>query len=89
MVDNGGTNPETEIGRTSHCGWMRSLKYMGKSMRGCIVSCDTDACNGATTSHPTSYTVFSLVAICGWIMTRTAVSDSGFNVVDFYLPVFS
>ncbi|XP_041369958.1 uncharacterized protein LOC121383927 [Gigantopelta aegis] len=88
VVDNGGTNPETEIGRMSHCGWMRSLKYMGKSMRGCIVSCDTDACNGAVTSHPTSYTVFLLAVICGWIMLHVAVPDMGDNT-DSYLHVFS
>ena len=45
VVDDGGTNSETEIGRESHCGWMRVLKYNGRRMRGCILSCDTDACN--------------------------------------------
>ncbi|RUS78154.1 hypothetical protein EGW08_014083 [Elysia chlorotica] len=45
VVDDGGTNSETEIGRESHCGWMRVLKYEGRRMRGCILSCDTDACN--------------------------------------------
>ncbi|KAH9492443.1 hypothetical protein Btru_029115, partial [Bulinus truncatus] len=43
VVDDGGTNSETEIGRQSHCGWMRVLKYNGRRMRGCILSCDKDA----------------------------------------------
>ncbi|KAL5022878.1 hypothetical protein ScPMuIL_002033 [Solemya velum] len=45
VVDDGGTNSETEIGRQSHCGWLKVVRYDGKRMRGCILSCDTDACN--------------------------------------------
>lgn len=45
VVDNGGTNSETEIGRQSHCGWMKVLQYNGERMRGCILSCDLDGCN--------------------------------------------
>ncbi|PVD29766.1 hypothetical protein C0Q70_09023 [Pomacea canaliculata] len=48
VVDNGDTNSETEIGRLSHCGWMRTIKYGHKRMRGCILACDTDGCNSAT-----------------------------------------
>lgn len=48
VVDDGGTNSETEIGRQSHCGWMKVIKYNGRRMRGCILSCDTDACNSAS-----------------------------------------
>nr|KAG5707670.1 hypothetical protein BaRGS_031052 [Batillaria attramentaria] len=42
VVDDGGTNSETEIGRLTHCGWMRTIKYLGKRMSGCILACDTD-----------------------------------------------
>ncbi|KAI8789692.1 hypothetical protein BgiMline_001500 [Biomphalaria glabrata] len=45
VVDDGGTNSETEIGRQSHCGWMRVLKFNDKTLRGCILNCDKDACN--------------------------------------------
>ena len=47
VVDNGGTNSETEIGRLTHCGWLRTIEYSGKRMRGCILACDTDGCNVA------------------------------------------
>ncbi|XP_033757489.1 uncharacterized protein LOC117339886 [Pecten maximus] len=48
VVDNGGTNSETEIGRQSHCGWMREIQYDDKRMKGCILSCNSDGCNGAS-----------------------------------------
>ncbi|XP_060066682.1 uncharacterized protein LOC132546967 [Ylistrum balloti] len=48
VVDNGGTNSETEIGRQSHCGWMREIQYDEKRMKGCILSCNSDGCNGAS-----------------------------------------
>ncbi|KAK7498454.1 hypothetical protein BaRGS_00010408, partial [Batillaria attramentaria] len=48
VVDDGGTNSETEIGRLTHCGWMRTIKYLGKRMSGCILACDTDGCNSAS-----------------------------------------
>ncbi|KAK7109064.1 uncharacterized protein [Littorina saxatilis] len=47
VVDNGGTNSETEIGRLTHCGWLRTIDYSGKRMRGCILACETDGCNMA------------------------------------------
>lgn len=66
VVDDGGTNSETEIGRQSHCGWMRVLKYNGKEMRGCILSCDSDACNSAVMSSMTSHWMTSLFVL--WIL---------------------
>ncbi|GAB1603630.1 uncharacterized protein LOC115218997 [Argonauta hians] len=47
VVDNGGTTSESEIGRQSHCGWVRTMKYDGKMYRGCILACDYDGCNVA------------------------------------------
>lgn len=56
VVDDGGTNSETEIGRQSHCGWMRQIYYgTGNKqvrMTGCILSCDSDGCNFATSLMP-------------------------------------
>ncbi|XP_067657548.1 uncharacterized protein [Haliotis asinina] len=66
VVDDGGTNSETEIGRQSHCGWMRVLKYEQKEMRGCILSCDSDACNSAVMSSMTSNLMTSIFVI--WIV---------------------
>lgn len=48
VVDDGGTNSETEIGRLTHCGWLNTIQYKGKRMRGCILACDTDGCNMAS-----------------------------------------
>ena len=48
-MDNGGTNSETEIGRLTHCGWLRTIEYRGKRMRGCILACESDGCNKAAT----------------------------------------
>ncbi|CAI9732576.1 Hypothetical predicted protein [Octopus vulgaris] len=42
VVDNGGTTSESEIGRQSHCGWVRAMKYNNKMYRGCILACDYD-----------------------------------------------
>lgn len=64
VVDNGGTNSETEIGRQSHCGWMREIQYDEKRMKGCILTCNSDGCNGASglsTLHV--QTLFMLVLV--------------------------
>ncbi|KAK3095823.1 hypothetical protein FSP39_019680, partial [Pinctada imbricata] len=45
VVDNGEANSETEIGRMSHCGWMKVIKYNNIRRRGCILSCQSDGCN--------------------------------------------
>ena len=50
-MDNGDINSETEIGRSNHCGFVNWMKFDGKGMNGCILSCDTDGCNAATPSH--------------------------------------
>ncbi|CAG5131201.1 unnamed protein product, partial [Candidula unifasciata] len=67
VVDDGGTNTETEIGRQSHCGWMRVLKYNGRRMRGCILSCDTDACNLGNRKHHSSY-IITVAAACACLL---------------------
>ncbi|KAL3865097.1 hypothetical protein ACJMK2_006726 [Sinanodonta woodiana] len=62
VVDNGGTNEETELGRQSHCGWMREIEYNGRRMRGCILSCSTDACNmGVSLLFSWKYTLFAIL----------------------------
>lgn len=48
VVDNGGTNWETEIGRLNHCGWLRTIEYLKIRRRGCILACETDGCNRAS-----------------------------------------
>lgn len=58
VVDDGGTNSETEIGRLTHCGWMRTIKYSGKRMRGCILACETDGCNSAALPVTCVWNVF-------------------------------
>ena len=50
VVDNGGINSETEIGRVTYCGWLRTIDYGGRRRRGCLLACDTDGCNKS--SHP-------------------------------------
>ena len=60
VVDNGGVNSETEIGRISHCWLVRKIIYMDHMMTGCSVSCDTDGCNSA----PASSTPLSLKTLC-------------------------
>jgi hypothetical protein len=62
-VDNGGTTSETEIGRQSHCGWMKVIKYNGRRMSGCILSCDRDGCNAANQRISMSIVVVLLVFI--------------------------
>ncbi|CAH1785130.1 unnamed protein product [Owenia fusiformis] len=47
VTDDGGINSETEIGRISHCGFIRQIKLDGKEATGCILTCNTDGCNGA------------------------------------------
>ncbi|XP_012937082.1 uncharacterized protein LOC101864060 [Aplysia californica] len=75
VVDDGGTNSETEIGRQSHCGWMRVLKYNGRRMRGCILSCDTDACNaGPQPVHRAPLSVWTMTLLTLLLATATTVS---------------
>lgn len=47
VVDAGGTNSETEIGRESHCWIVSEIKFDNKKMKGCSVACLVDGCNGA------------------------------------------
>lgn len=61
VVDNGGTTSETEIGRQSHCGWMKVIKYNGRRMSGCILSCGQDGCNTANRTLQTFAVVLTLV----------------------------
>ena len=63
VVDNGGTNSETEIGRQSHCGWMKVLQYNGERMRGCILSCDLDGCNTGQKLSAVSLWIFILLVV--------------------------
>ncbi|XP_062591407.1 uncharacterized protein LOC134252879 [Saccostrea cucullata] len=67
VVDNGGTTSETEIGRQSHCGWMKVIKYNGRRMSGCILSCGQDGCNMASWSRHISVVTVMLV----FIITKT------------------
>lgn len=75
VVDNGGTTSESEIGRQSHCGWVRVMKYNNKYYHGCVLACDYDGCNAASTfaikpphSHGTA--VFYLVSLPLLILSR-------------------
>lgn len=63
VVDNGGTNSETEIGRQSHCGWMKVLQYNGERMRGCILSCNLDGCNTGNKMTVNSVWIILLVVL--------------------------
>lgn len=49
VVDNGGINFETEIGRIDHCGLVSAFEMETDNgnvrMNGCVVSCRTDGCN--------------------------------------------
>ena len=47
VVDNGGDNYDTEIGRISHCGIVSWIVYNGMWVHGCIHACHDDACNSA------------------------------------------
>ncbi|XP_059152519.1 uncharacterized protein LOC131938479 isoform X2 [Physella acuta] len=64
VVDDGGTNSETEIGRQSHCGWMKVIQYNNKRMRGCILSCDKDACNHGNRAQLSSILTLIAAVIC-------------------------
>ncbi|XP_059152518.1 uncharacterized protein LOC131938479 isoform X1 [Physella acuta] len=64
VVDDGGTNSETEIGRQSHCGWMKIIKFGKHTMRGCILSCDKDACNHGNRAQFSSILALIAAVIC-------------------------
>ena len=51
VVDGGGINSESEIGRSDHCNFINSIKFNGTYMKGCILSCNTDGCNTASSHH--------------------------------------
>lgn len=53
VVDGGGVNSESEIGRSDHCNFINSIKFNGTYMKGCILSCNTDGCNAASSHHYT------------------------------------
>ncbi|KAL8563249.1 hypothetical protein ACOMHN_046833 [Nucella lapillus] len=69
VVDNGGTNSETEIGRLTHCGWLRTIEYRGKRMRGCILACDTDGCNMAALPSPLSVNLLLVCCVISVMLT--------------------
>lgn len=46
-MDNGGVTKDVEIGALDHCGWMRDIKYDNQDMKGCLIVCETDGCNGS------------------------------------------
>ncbi|XP_014782564.1 uncharacterized protein LOC106878003 isoform X1 [Octopus bimaculoides] len=64
VVDNGGTTSESEIGRQSHCGWVRAMKYNNKMYRGCVLACDYDGCNVASPLHQPPQIFYTLLALC-------------------------
>ncbi|XP_074642760.1 uncharacterized protein LOC141899986 isoform X1 [Tubulanus polymorphus] len=69
VVDDGGTTSETEIGRESHCGWIRELRLNDQDMRGCVLACASDGCNTATSLGFSSRILSSsiLFLILTWI----------------------
>lgn len=69
VVDNGGTTSETEIGRQSHCGWMKVIKYNGRRMSGCILSCGQDGCNTANRTLQT----FTFVLTIAFMITKALI----------------
>ncbi|XP_022340092.2 uncharacterized protein LOC111134881 [Crassostrea virginica] len=69
VVDNGGTTSETEIGRQSHCGWMKVIKYNGRRMSGCILSCEQDGCNKSSRT----FNSFTIVITLLYLMTKLLI----------------
>ena len=51
VVDGGGVNADTEIGRLDHCGFINQLNYNGQVLNGCLLRCNTHACNSAQRKH--------------------------------------
>lgn len=60
-LDNGAATKDGEIGMLNHCGWSKIL-FSGTSMKGCLMTCETDGCNGSPTSAPSS--LIGLLATC-------------------------
>lgn len=71
VVDNGDINSGTEIGRIDHCGLVDQIIYNDNNMRGCILTCDTDGCNGGTTT-----TVSSAIFVSGLIISLLVGTES-------------
>ena len=71
VVDDGGTNSETEIGRISHCGVINWMVFNGTYVKGCILTCDTDGCN--TASYRTSHSCLVLCCCCWLLLLVTAM----------------
>ena len=62
-MDNGGTNTDTEIGRSTHCGLVNTMEYNKVRVHGCILSCVTDGCNQGVREGPPSTTVLFVAAM--------------------------
>ncbi len=72
VVDGGGINSESEIGRSRHCGLINQIKYNGVLMNGCMISCHTDGCNHSTIINATLYTVVPAILL---VMLKTLFND--------------
>jgi len=59
-VDGGGTHSGTEIGRSNHCDVISLIKFDDASMKGCLMSCKTDGCNGASRNRNQNQTIISI-----------------------------
>ena len=69
VVDSGGLNSDSEIGRQSHCWYVSELKFDGKKMFGCSVACDRDGCNhGNRLRSCVDYGVLTGVVMLYWFL---------------------
>ncbi|KAM3716520.1 U-scoloptoxin(05)-Sm1a [Dirofilaria immitis] len=59
-LDSGTFTADTEIVRISHCG---HFKYRGHHYSGCVQSCDTDGCNGASRMNIHLYVTYIVPTI--------------------------
>jgi len=56
-LDNGGTTKDVEIGTLDHCGWVRDIKFNNEPMKGCLMTCQSDGCNGTDKTSVTILTI--------------------------------
>ena len=72
VVDSGGLNSDSEIGRETHCWIVSEIKLDDVQMRGCSLACDTSGCNHANTMTHAANTTVVLVflALCVYILNK-------------------
>ncbi|KAK2164991.1 hypothetical protein NP493_1387g00051 [Ridgeia piscesae] len=68
-VESGDFDSEPAMGTLDNCGFVNTIRFNDRDMRGCIVSCRRDGCNIAATYYVPPFWLVSVVSL---VLARVA-----------------